>query len=66
MIMKKQTETLLSEEKRVIVTIRGGIPEVLEAPDGVDVEIRDYDIWPYPEGDLEEDEYGEKYFPREG
>jgi hypothetical protein len=56
----------MNERKRVIVTIRGGIPEVLEAPDGVAVEIRDYDIWAYPEGDLEEDEDGEKYFPREG
>ena len=56
----------MSDKKQVIITIRGGIPEIIEAPDGIDVEIRDYDIWPYPEGDLEEDEYGEKYFPREG
>jgi hypothetical protein len=54
----------VSDKKRVIVTIRGGIPEVLEAPDGVDVEIWDYDTEWYPKDELEEDEDGDKYFPR--
>lgn len=56
----------MSDKKRVIVTIRGGIPEIIEAPDGVDVEIRDYDTEWYRKDELEEDEDGEKYFPREG
>jgi hypothetical protein len=56
----------MSEKKRVIVTIRGGIPEVIEAPDNIDVEIWDYDTEWYDRDDLVEDEYGEKYFLREG
>jgi hypothetical protein len=56
----------MSDKKRVIITIERGIPEVLEAPDGVDVLIRDYDTWCYSEDELEEDEEGRKYFPREG
>ena len=56
----------MSDKKRVIVTIRGGIPEIIEAPDGVDVEIRDYDTEWYPKDELEEDEDGEIYFPRRG
>jgi hypothetical protein len=50
----------------VIITIRGGIPEVIEAPDNIDVEIWDYDTEWYDRDDLVEDEYGEKYFLREG
>lgn len=56
----------MTDKKRVIVTIRGGIPEVIEAPDNIDVEIWDYDTEWYDRDDLVEDEYGEKYFLREG
>jgi hypothetical protein len=56
----------MNEKKRVVVTIRRGIPEVIEAPDGVDVEIWDYDTEWYDREDLEEDEDGEKYYLREG
>ena len=52
--------------KKVIITIRGGIPELLEAPDGVDVEVRDYDTEFYEYEYLHEDDEGEKYFLREG
>lgn len=57
---------VVNEKKRVVVTIRRGIPEVIEAPDGVDVEIWDYDTEWYPKDELEEDEDGEIYFPRRG
>lgn len=53
-------------KKRVVITIDGGIPEVIEAPDGVDVEVWDYDTDFYSEDDLYEDDNGEKYFLREG
>ena len=56
----------MNERKRVVVTIREGIPEVMEAPDGVAVEIWDYDTEWYDRGDLVEDEDGEKYFLRKG
>ena len=53
-------------DKKVIITINGGIPEVIQAPDGVDVEIWDYDTEFYSEADLLEDADGNKYFLREG
>lgn len=56
----------MSADKKVIITIDSGIPEVLQAPDGVDVEIWDYDVEFYPEADLLEDDDGRKYFLREG
>ena len=56
----------MNERKRVVVTIREGIPEIIEAPDGVDVEIWDYDTWSYRQDELEEDDDGEKYFLRGG
>jgi len=56
----------MNEKKRVVVTIRGGIPEIIEAPDNVDVEIWDYDTEWYRQDELEEDDDGEKYFLREG
>ena len=43
----------LVPEKKVIITIRGGMAEVFEASDGVEVEIRDYDI----EGGTVDEEY---------
>ena len=56
----------MNDKKRVVITINGGIPEIVEAPDGVDVEIWDYDTEFYPEADLLEDADGNKYFLREG
>ncbi len=56
----------MNEKKRVVVTIRRGIPEVIEAPDNVDVEIWDYDTDGFYDEVLEEDDDGEKYFLREG
>ena len=56
----------MTDKKRVIITINGGIPEVIQAPDGVDVEIWDYDTEFYSEADLLEDADGNKYFLREG
>ncbi len=56
----------MSEKKRVVVTIRGGIPEVLEAPDNVDVEIWDYDTDGMHPDELDEDDRGCEYFLREG
>jgi hypothetical protein len=53
-------------DKKVIIEVRGGIPEIVEAPDGVDVEIWDYDTDGYIEADLLEDADGRKYFLREG
>ena len=52
--------------KKVIIEVRCGIPEIVEAPDGVDVEIWDYDTEFYEDEDLHEDDEGEKYFLREG
>ncbi len=56
----------MSDKKRVIITIRGGIPEIIEAPDNIGVEIRDYDTEWYDRDDLVEDEDGEKYYLRGG
>lgn len=56
----------MNDKKRVVITINGGIPEIVEAPDGVDVEIWDYDTEFYEDEDLHEDADGEKYFLREG
>ena len=56
----------MNDKKRVVITINGGIPEIVEAPDGVDVEIWDYDTEFYSEADLLEDDDGRKYFLREG
>ena len=56
----------MTDKKRVIITINGGIPELLEAPDGVDVEIWDYDTEFYEDEDLHDDDNGRKYFLREG
>jgi hypothetical protein len=59
----------MNEKRRVIVTIRGGIPEVIEAPDNVDVEIRDYDTEGMHQDELDElvkDDRGREYFLREG
>ena len=53
-------------DKKVIIEVRDGIPEIVEAPDGVDVEIWDYDTEFYEDEDLHEDDEGEKYFLREG
>ena len=53
-------------DKKVIISIYNGIPEIIEAPDGVDVEIWDYDTECYEDEDLHEDDEGEKYFLREG
>lgn len=55
----------MNEKKRVIITIEGGIPEIIEAPEGVDIEIWDYDTDWYDEADLLEDSKGRKYFLRE-
>ena len=56
----------MTDKKRVIITINGGIPEVIQAPDGVDVEIWDYDVLGILDADLLEDADGRKYFLREG
>jgi hypothetical protein len=56
----------MSDKKRVVVTIRRGIPEVIEAPDGVDVEIWDYDTDGVHPDNLSEDDDGEEYILREG
>ena len=56
----------MNEKKRVIITIRRGIPEVIEAPDGVDVEIWDYDTDGMHPDELDEDDSGREYFLREG
>lgn len=56
----------MSDKKRVVISIYSGIPEIIEAPDGVDVEIWDYDTECYPEAELKQDEDGNKYFLREG
>jgi hypothetical protein len=52
--------------KRVVIALTRGIPEIIEAPDGVDVEIWDYDTDFCPEEDLSEDDEGRKYLLREG
>ena len=62
----EQLVAALDEPRKVVVTIHRGIPEILEAPDGVDVEIWDYETEFYPEADLLEDDDGRKYFLREG
>jgi hypothetical protein len=59
----------MTDKKRVVVTIRRGIPEVIEAPDGVDVEIWDYDTEGMHQDELDElvkDDRGCEYFLREG
>jgi hypothetical protein len=56
-------------DKKVIITINGGIPEIIQAPDGVDVEIWDYDTDGMHQDELDElvkDDSGREYFLREG
>ena len=59
----------MTDKKRVVITINGGIPEIVEAPDGVDVEIWDYDTDGMYQDDLDQlvtDSNGREYFLREG
>ena len=56
-------------DKKVIISIYNGIPEVIQAPDGVDVEIWDYDTDGMHQDELDElvkDDSGREYFLREG
>lgn len=58
--------------QRVIITIRGGIPECVEQPDGVEVIVHDYDLECYDsyKGDgtraeeVKTDEDGEEYWEK--
>ena len=34
----------INEPKKIVITVRGGVAAVIEKPDNVTVEIRDYDI----------------------
>jgi hypothetical protein len=54
-----------SPVNKVIIEVRDGVVEIAEAPQGLDIEIRDYDMDFYEDDDLEEDEFGDKYFLRE-
>jgi hypothetical protein len=56
----------MTDKKRVIIIIEDGIPEVIQAPDDIEVDIWDYDVLGYPEADLLDDADGRKYFLREG
>lgn len=53
---------------RVIIRIDGGIPEVVSAPDGVVVEVHDYDLQAYDydkgieTGEIQADKDGEEYW----
>jgi hypothetical protein len=42
---------------KVIITVSGGVADVIEQPDDVEVEIRDYDV----EGNWDEDDIGCRY-----
>lgn len=62
----EQLVAALDEPRKVVVTIHRGIPEVTECPDGIDVEVWDYDTDGVHHDDLSEDDDGEKYLLREG
>lgn len=52
--------------KRVIISISGGVANVDESPEDVDVVIRDYDIDSWDEENIMEDEsgrYSEQIWP---
>lgn len=55
-----------SPTNKVIIEVRDGVVEIADAPDGLEIEIRDYDMDFYEDEELEEDEFGDKYFLREG
>ena len=47
--------------QKVIVTVSGGIADVTEKPNDLEVEIRDYDVEGMEEDVLKTDEDGDKY-----
>lgn len=60
MIQKSiDTIILLSREKLISASIEGGVFSVDEIPEGVKLEVNDYDTESYDENDLTEDESGE-------
>uniref|UniRef100_A0A6H2A1T2 Uncharacterized protein n=1 Tax=viral metagenome TaxID=1070528 RepID=A0A6H2A1T2_9ZZZZ len=47
--------------ERVIIEVRGGCVEVISQPDGIEVEVRDYDTEGLDGRVLDRDNYGESY-----
>ena len=65
----EQLVAALDESRRVVITIHRGIPEITQCPDGIDVEIWDYDtdgMHPDELDELVKDDSGREYFLREG
>ena len=51
---------------KIVIAIRRGIPQIWECPDGLEIEIRDYDTDGVHPDNLSEDDDGEEYILREG
>jgi hypothetical protein len=47
--------------KKVIIEIRSGIPEIIEIPEDVEIEIHDYDILSEDGENIKKDEFGDLY-----
>lgn len=47
-------------KRKVVIEVRGGVVDVVELPDDVDVEVRDYDCDGYEETRVEEDANGDR------
>ena len=49
------------EKEKVIITVRGGVAEVSDKSDNIEVEIRDYDCDGVDDERLVKDKYGDTY-----
>lgn len=62
----------MSKPKKVIIEIRGCIPECVQQPDGVEVVVHDYDLEGYdflnPDGsyskEVKKDRFGDHYWEK--
>ena len=49
---------ILMVSKRVVISVSGGVAEVVSAPEGIDVIVKDYDIDGCDREHLKQDDYG--------
>ena len=51
------------KKKIIVILYKGIVQEVRGIPEGCQVEVRDYDVMNYEEGDVLRDEVGDEYAP---